>query len=110
MDERDVIAGVREREAVLTKLLEPLRDHGCVYEIRQRGLMVGIELRREGREPFEPSERIGHRVIVAARKRGVIIRPLGDVVVLMPPLAIPIPDLERLVATTREAIGEVLGT
>src|SRR4029079_15464757 len=90
MDEREPVAGVREREAVLAKLLEPLRDHPHVFEIRQRGLMVGIELRRDHATPYEPSERIGHRVILEARDRGVIIRPLGDVVVLMPPLAIPI--------------------
>jgi adenosylmethionine-8-amino-7-oxononanoate aminotransferase len=46
-------------------------------------------------------------VIGEARKRGVIIRPLGDVIVLMPPLAMPIDDLERLVAVTRESIDAV---
>jgi adenosylmethionine-8-amino-7-oxononanoate aminotransferase len=102
MEARETVAGVREREAVLAKLLEPLRDHPHVHEIRQRGLMVGIDLRS-----FEPSERVGHRVILEARKRGVIIRPLGDVIVLMPPLAIPIEDLERLARVTIESIEAV---
>jgi adenosylmethionine-8-amino-7-oxononanoate aminotransferase len=61
--------------------------------------MVGIEI-----DGFDSTERMGHQVTLAARERGAIIRPLGDVVVLMPPLAIEAEELERLVAITREAI------
>jgi adenosylmethionine---8-amino-7-oxononanoate aminotransferase len=109
MRERDTVAGVREREAVLAKLLAPLEAHPHVAEIRQRGMMVGIELvaDRSSREPYASADRIGHLVIMHARSQGVIIRPLGDVIVLMPPLALPIADLERLVAVTREAIDHV---
>ncbi len=73
-----------------------------VAEIRRRGFMVGIEL--AGR-PLP--ERAGHRVTLAARRRGAIIRPLGDVIVLMPPLAITVADLDRLVDITAAAIAEV---
>jgi adenosylmethionine-8-amino-7-oxononanoate aminotransferase len=73
-----------------------------VAEVRQRGFMVGIELAGGA-----PGERLGHRVTLAARSRGAIIRPLDDVVVLMPPLAISEPDLCRLVAITASAIAEV---
>ena len=73
----------------------------AVAEVRQRGFMVGIEL-----GGFDPEERAGHQVVLAARKRGAIIRPLGDVVVLMPPLSISQPDLRRLVAITASAIAE----
>jgi len=73
-----------------------------VVEVRQRGFMVGIELAAPG-----PSYRLGHQVTLAARRRGAIIRPLGDVVVLMPPLAISEADLCRLVAITASAIAEV---
>jgi adenosylmethionine-8-amino-7-oxononanoate aminotransferase len=72
-----------------------------VADVRQRGFMVGIELRES-----QPAERIGHRVTVAARRRGAIIRPLGDVIVLMPPLAISEADLRRLVAITAASIAE----
>jgi adenosylmethionine-8-amino-7-oxononanoate aminotransferase len=72
-----------------------------VVEVRQRGFMVGIEL-----FPRFSGERSGHRVTVAARRRGAIIRPLGDVVVLMPPLAISEDDLARLVEITADAIAE----
>jgi len=73
----------------------------AVAEVRQRGFMVGIELAQRA-----ASERTGHRVTLAARRRGAIIRPLGDVVVLMPALAITEADLSRLVAITAEAIAE----
>ena len=109
MAERDTVAGVREREAVLAKLLEPLGDHDHVAEIRQCGMMIGIELvrKRSPKLPFDTSERIGHRVIMEARRNGVIIRPLGDVIVLMPPLAMTIEDLEQLVSVTSNAIDAV---
>jgi adenosylmethionine---8-amino-7-oxononanoate aminotransferase len=72
-----------------------------VVEVRQRGFMVGIQLSQR-----PAHERLGHRVTLAARRRGAVIRPLGDVVVLMPPLAISEADLTRLVAITAAAIGE----
>jgi adenosylmethionine-8-amino-7-oxononanoate aminotransferase len=72
-----------------------------VAEIRQRGFMVGIELIEQ-----PVADRIGHQVTLAARRRGAIIRPLGDVVVLMPPLAISEADLRRLVAITAASIAE----
>jgi adenosylmethionine---8-amino-7-oxononanoate aminotransferase len=72
-----------------------------VAEVRQRGFMVGIELIEQ-----PVSDRIGHRVTLAARRRGAIIRPLGDVIVLMPPLSISEADLRRLVAITAASIAE----
>jgi adenosylmethionine-8-amino-7-oxononanoate aminotransferase len=72
-----------------------------VVEVRQRGFMVGIEL--TGRPP---GERLGHAVAMAARRRGAVIRPLGDVIVLMPPLTISEADLRRLVAITAASVAE----
>ena len=72
-----------------------------VAEVRQRGMMVGIELAANSSQ-----DRLGHRVTLAARERGAVIRPLGDVVVLMPPLAISEHDLVRLVTITASAITE----
>jgi adenosylmethionine---8-amino-7-oxononanoate aminotransferase len=65
--------------------------------------MVGIEL-----DGFPLEARAGHQVTLAARRRGAIVRPLGDVVVLMPPLAITKDELRRLVAITSESIAEVV--
>lgn len=87
---------------LIGQLLQPIEKLERVKEIRRRGLMVGIEL-----EGFPVSARSGHQVTLAARKRGAIIRPLGDVVVLMPPLAISTDELVRLVDITRESIEEV---
>lgn len=109
MESKKVVEGAREREAVLAKLLGPLDDHPHVAEVRQKGMMVGIELVEDkaNRTPFPDADRTGHRVILEARKQGVIIRPLGDVIVLMPPLTLPIPELKRLVEVTKNAIDEV---
>jgi adenosylmethionine-8-amino-7-oxononanoate aminotransferase len=63
--------------------------------------MVGIELIAQ-----PPAARLGHQVTLAARRRGAIIRPLGDVIVLMPPLAISESELRRLVAITAASIAE----
>ncbi|MFL5866567.1 MAG: adenosylmethionine--8-amino-7-oxononanoate transaminase [Thermoleophilaceae bacterium] len=84
---------------LLAELLEPLAAHPAVAEIRRRGFMTGIQL-----DGFPLELRMGHRVTLEARARGAIIRPLGDVVVLMPPLAISEDDLRRLVEITAEAI------
>jgi adenosylmethionine-8-amino-7-oxononanoate aminotransferase len=75
----------------------------AVGEVRQCGAMVGIEL--VSRTPHPPAARVGQRVVREARARGVIIRPLGSTIVLMPPLAIAAADLDRLVDVTAESIA-----
>jgi adenosylmethionine---8-amino-7-oxononanoate aminotransferase len=84
---------------LLAALLEPLERHPAVAAVRRCGLMVGIELR-----PFPLALRMGHQVTLEARRRGAVIRPLGDVVVLMPPLSISTDELRRLVAITLDAV------
>jgi adenosylmethionine-8-amino-7-oxononanoate aminotransferase len=83
-----------------------------VGDVRQQGVMVGIELIAEHgtRRPYPPAARMGQRVIRAARRRGVILRPLGNVIVLMPPLAMRDDELDRLVDVTRDAIVEATAT
>lgn len=80
-----------------------------VADIRQWGVMVGIELMRdkERKIPYDPREQVGMRVVQEARARGVILRPLGNVIVLMPPLSISQAELGVLLETTREAIRAV---
>jgi adenosylmethionine-8-amino-7-oxononanoate aminotransferase len=82
-----------------------------VGDVRSCGLMAGIELVRDRgtREPFEPSKRIGRKVVLEARRHGILIRPLGDVIVLMPPLAIREPDLTRLLRAAYDSIRIVTG-
>lgn len=107
-DEERTLERLQPKIELLRALLKPLADHPHVGEVRQRGFMVGIELvaDRATREPFDESLQMGARVARSARPRGAIIRPLGDVVVLMPPLAIDDDRLTRLVQITHAAIDE----
>jgi len=107
--ERKVMEGVPGKAAALARALAPAARMPHVGEVRQRGLMVGIELvrDRETKAEYEYALRSGHRVIVEARKLGAILRPLGNVVVLMPPLAMTEAELQRLVAIALAAIEKV---
>jgi adenosylmethionine-8-amino-7-oxononanoate aminotransferase len=110
--ERDrVVASVATKARVLQEALAPLAGHRSVGEIRQKGLMCGVELVRDRatRERFAAAERVGHRVCLAARAHGVLLRPLGDVVVLMPPLSSSEEELRRLGVVLSAALEEVLG-
>jgi adenosylmethionine---8-amino-7-oxononanoate aminotransferase len=98
-EEERTLEALQPKIELLTRLLAPVAQLGCVAEVRQRGFMVGIEI-----GGFDPSERMGHQITLEARARGAIVRPLGDVVVLMPPLSIEAAELRRLVSITRQAI------
>jgi adenosylmethionine-8-amino-7-oxononanoate aminotransferase len=90
---------------LLHELLADVSSMPEVAEVRGRGLMIGIDL-----GDHDPALRLGHRVTLEARSRGAIVRPLGDVIVLMPPLSISKGDLGRLVAITRESIRAAVGS
>jgi adenosylmethionine---8-amino-7-oxononanoate aminotransferase len=102
--EERTLERLQPKIGLLAELLEPVAAHPAVRQVRRRGFMVGIELVEQ---PLPV--RIGHRVTLEARRRGAIIRPLGDVLVLMPPLAISREDLTRLVSITAEAIDAATG-
>lgn len=107
-ENNNVIENVRRNTELLKERLAPLADHPHVAEVRQRGIMVGIELveDRDTLTPYPAQRRMGHQVTLAARRRGVIIRPLGDVVVLMPAPAMPGELLDRLCHAALDAIDE----
>jgi adenosylmethionine-8-amino-7-oxononanoate aminotransferase len=96
-------------EQLLRELVEPLAH---VAEVRRLGFMCGIELAAEPARglAYPPGHRMGHEVTLEARRRGAIIRPLGDVVVLMPPLSITPEELEELVEIAADAIVAATGT
>ncbi|HSE90211.1 MAG TPA: adenosylmethionine--8-amino-7-oxononanoate transaminase [Candidatus Binatia bacterium] len=77
-----------------------------VADVRHWGFMVGVELveDKNERNSYPTERRTGHKVILEARKRGVMIRPLGDVIILMPPLTIADEELEMLLDVTHDAI------
>ncbi|MCU1498507.1 MAG: adenosylmethionine-8-amino-7-oxononanoate transaminase [Acidimicrobiales bacterium] len=102
VDEWDVLANVRARAQQLSIALdERVLPLGAVAGVRQQGLMVGVEL-----APPAEGLRWGRRVTAACIDRGVLIRPLGDVMVLMPPLTTTAEEIDRLVDVLAEAIAE----
>ncbi len=105
--ERDrVIEGLPPKQEAFAAGLAQLETHPHVREVRRCGLMAGVELVQDktAGTPYAYAERRGHRVIVEARARGAILRPLGDVIVLLPPLAMSVDDLGRLIEITRASI------
>ena len=99
------IESLQPKIALLGELLEGVAARPEVSEIRRRGFMVGIDL-----GDHDPALRMGHRVTTEARERGAIVRPLGNTVVLMPPLSISAEELRRLVAITAESIVAAVQT
>jgi adenosylmethionine-8-amino-7-oxononanoate aminotransferase len=89
--------------------LAEIREDPLVGDVRQIGLMAGIELVRDKKtqKSFPPALKMGQRVCAAARRYGVWMRPLGDVVVLVPPLGISVADLKILLDAVRRALGDV---
>lgn len=110
-EREDVLGAVSRLSGTMARGLSALSGHRHVGEIRQKGLMAGIEIvaDRATRERFPPEEKLGQRVIRKAREEGVILRPLGDVIVLMPPLSSTEAEIGSLVGTAGRAIGAVLG-
>lgn len=111
MAERGTAAEAARKGELLAGLLaERIAPHPHVGDIRRRGLMVGIELVRDRatKEASDARERVGARVCDAAMERGLRIRPLGDVVVLMPPLGIEDALLGVLVERLALALDDVL--
>ncbi len=108
-EEERTLENLQGKIARLAERLRAFLSLKHVGEVRQRGFMVGIELvvDKKTKEPYPPADKIGNRVILEARKRGLIIRPLGNVIVLMPPLAITMDELERLCDITFESIRTV---
>jgi len=99
-EDEQTLAALQPKIELLWELLAEVEAMPEVREVRGRGVMVGIDLGEH-----DPALRLGHRVTLEARKRGAIIRPLSDVVVLMPPLSISEAELLKLVEITAESIA-----
>lgn len=105
----DTLAALPEKIARLSRGLQDVAALEHVGQVRQRGMMIGVELvaDRDAKLPYPYEMAMGDRVCRAVRRRGVILRPLGDVVILMPPLSITHEEIELLTEATAWAIGEV---
>jgi adenosylmethionine---8-amino-7-oxononanoate aminotransferase len=103
------LARLQPKIRLLSRLLKPLLRLPHVGDIRQQGFMAGIELVRDRvtREPYPIEARIGHRVAREARKRGLLLRPLGHIIVLMPPLSVSSNTLRRMVNIVSRSIAAV---
>ena len=106
MEKNRVVEEVARKAEKLSAMLAELGDLPHVGDIRQKGFMVGIELveDRKTRKLFDPKRRIGAQVCAKIRRHGVILRPLGDVIVLMPPLAMGEEHLAKIVRAVSDEI------
>lgn len=104
-----VIENIQPKIKILEKGLKEFYNLKHVGNIRQCGLIAGIELVKdaETKEPFEMKEQIGIRVCLEARKRGLLIRPLEDVIVILPPLVISESDLVKMLEIIKVSISVV---
>jgi adenosylmethionine-8-amino-7-oxononanoate aminotransferase len=105
-EQEKTLEGLGPKGEMLELFLKEVAELEHVGDVRNRGLMAGIELVRDKvtKEPYPWEEKRGWRVCSYAREHGVIIRPLGNVVVIMPPLSISLENLEQLLKVIREGI------
>jgi adenosylmethionine-8-amino-7-oxononanoate aminotransferase len=109
IEKRQLVENVRKKAEMLAKKLEMLYEIPIVGDIRQKGLMVGIEIvqDRNTKQIFPRSEMIEHRIILEARKRGLIVRPLGPVITFIPVLAMAEDQIETAVHILFDSIAEM---
>ncbi|HEY2952953.1 MAG TPA: aminotransferase class III-fold pyridoxal phosphate-dependent enzyme [Verrucomicrobiae bacterium] len=105
-------ASIRTRHILEQTLCEELKSLWSlpnVGDIRQVGLIVGVELVKDWRtrRPFDLRERIGNRVCEAMARHGVLTRPIGHVVVIMPPYCTTVPQARRMIEVLRRSVLEV---
>ena len=116
------VLAILEEEAILAKangnsryfnqlIHEKLSEHRHVGDIRSIGLINAIELVEDkaSKRPFDPKRRTGYQIYKQALKKGVVLRPLGDVLYFNPPLTISREDMDFAVQVCADCIGEVLG-
>jgi adenosylmethionine-8-amino-7-oxononanoate aminotransferase len=105
------LEGLASKAAHLASLLEPLRDNPYVGDIRQKSLMAAIELVSDKRNKigFPWTQRRGQAVCEVAKKHGVWLRPIGNVVIIMPPLSISNDELTLIVEAIKTGLHETLG-
>jgi len=107
--ERKLITSIKEKSKHLRDLLVKFDNLPSVGDVRQLGLIVGVEIIKEkkSRKPFEPSLRVGHAISMEARKRGLIVRPLGDIIVFFPIASATGKDILDMTDILYESIAEV---
>lgn len=110
--EEATLARINRLSPVLERLLQPLWSHPHVGDIRVEGLIAAVELVQDfaTRRPFPSLERVGARVCEAAREHGLLTRPIGDVILLMPPYCVTSEQLATAAGAVLKAVRSVLGS
>lgn len=105
----NTLLAMQPKIARLAEHLARIKELPAVGNVRQCGFMIGVELVRdkETKEPFPWAEKWGMRVCLDARQRGVLLRPLGNVVVVMPPLSVSIDQIDQLMVAVERSIEAV---
>ncbi len=106
-EKNNLVEQVRQKSDQLSQMLKEIEALPHVGQVRQKGFMVGVELveEKESGKPFDPRRRMGAAICRGVRRHGVILRPLGDTVVLMPPPAMGPADLRTIVGALKEEIA-----
>ncbi|MFU8892141.1 MAG: adenosylmethionine--8-amino-7-oxononanoate transaminase [Luteolibacter sp.] len=103
-----VLQKLPEKSAAMTAQLADLKAaHPLVHDVRQIGMIAGIELRRPDGEPFPIEERFGERICQIARESGLLTRPILDTIVLMPPLCVTSDETGKAVAAIQNALEKI---
>src|SRR5690606_22691965 len=110
-DEERTLENLPPKIERLGEHLERIARHPHVGDVRQRGLIAGIELVRDKatQEAFPWEEKRGLAVCEAAREQGVLLRPLGSVLVVFPPLSVSLEELDRICQALEAGIQKVTG-
>ncbi|HIC77142.1 MAG TPA: adenosylmethionine--8-amino-7-oxononanoate transaminase [Candidatus Dadabacteria bacterium] len=105
-DEEKTISKVKKTIKILEDELKEFKGLKHVSDIRNKGLMAGIDLKKDSNKniAYELKERIGKKICDLARKEGVLIRPLGDTIVIMPPISINQKELKKLTKSIYKCI------
>ena len=105
-EKEETLKNIQPKIALLEDRLKEIADLPNVGDVRNKGLIAGIELvkNKSTKEPYPWEEKIGWKVACKAREEGVLIRPLGNVIVIMPPLSINIENLNCLMDVIKRAI------
>jgi len=108
-EKENVLDGLKNKIVILKEWLNENLNLRNVGDVRNAGLMAGVELARDKntKEPYDWKEKMGWRVAYHARENGVFIRPLGNVIVIMPPLSISEQNLRQLLTVIKDSIIEI---
>ena len=93
----------------LAQRLQEVQDLPNVQEIRRAGFIAGIEVARQNGDPFEGRDQVGAQICLAARRYGLLTRPIRDVIVLMLPLCATCEEIDLAINAIEKAVSEVCG-